>query len=325
MPQRPIRRTDTISTRIKRENHEKLRPAGRRQGNVKGCACMNYEFAMERRLREMDPGLHRRFTETVFALQRYLSRYRLMFPEYSDHSELHSLTVIDFCNRLAGDQITLMNADELYVLLMGCYLHDSGMGITMEQYRAFCGQIDFGDYFDIHDREDYPTIIRDFHHEFSGCFIRRYAELLEIPSDEHLSAIVQVARGHRKTDLTDRTEYPGDFTVPGGNRICLPYLAALIRLADEIDVAASRNPALLFDIESLSDQKQIMINRMIEAVRTLEVTETAFILHIDTGDQQIRDRLCLMVQKMQKTLDYCRKVVQERTPYKITQRLIVTE
>ena len=59
-----------------------------------------HDFAMEKRLREMSPELHRRFTDAVFGLQKTLSNYKLIFPEYTDHSELHSLTVIDFCNNL---------------------------------------------------------------------------------------------------------------------------------------------------------------------------------------------------------------------------------
>ena len=51
----------------------------------------------------------------------------------------------------------------------------------------------------------------------------------------------------------DESEYPAALRVPDGNTVCLPYLAALIRLADEIDVAAARNPTLLYDIESLTD------------------------------------------------------------------------
>lgn len=286
---------------------------------------MNHEFGMEQKLKELNPELHRRFTSSVFALQYYLSKYRLMFPEYTDHSELHSLTVIGFCNQLIGDQIDCLNADELYVLLMSCYLHDSGMGITPEQYREFSGQIDFGNYFDFCSRDDYPTIIRDFHHEFSGCFIRKFGPLLDIPSESHLQAIVQVSRGHRRTDLMDESAYPADFPVPGGNQICLPYLATIIRLADEIDVSANRNPKLLFDIESLSDQKQIMLNRMILAVKELRVTETAFILLIRNTDPQVMEQLYLMVRKMQKTLDYCRSVVSGRTAYTITQKIIKME
>lgn len=90
---------------------------------------------------------------------------------------------------------------------------------------------DFGDYFDTHDQENIPDIIRDFHQEFSGEYIKKYTEIFDIPSQEHLFAIVQVARGHRKTDLWDTKEYPEEICLPNGNKIHLPYLAALIRLA----------------------------------------------------------------------------------------------
>lgn len=83
-----------------------------------------------------------------------------------------------------------MNADEIYVLLMGCYLHDIGMGISQKDYEEFRTQIDFGTYFEHNSQDDVSKIIRDFHHEFSGAYIRKYAGFLEIPSQEHLFAVV---------------------------------------------------------------------------------------------------------------------------------------
>lgn len=282
-----------------------------------------HDFAMERRLRELDPQLHRRFTDAVFALQYNLSHYKLIFPEFTDHTNLHSLTVIDFCNRLIGQQLDLLNADEMYVLLMACYFHDTGMGITLSDYRVFSEQIDFGSYFDSHPKDDLPEIIRAFHHEFSGRFIRKYAELFEIPSAEHLQAVIQVSRGHRKTDLLDEREYPLTFPMPGGNAVCPPYLAALIRLADEIDVAAARNPVLLYDIESLTDEIEIIENKKLLAVRSLEVSETAFTVVTDPSDAFIAEQLRRMTVKMQKTLDDCRAAVNGRTPYTITQSRVL--
>jgi len=273
----------------------------------------------------MNPELHRRFTDAVFALQYNLSNYKLIFPEYTDHSNLHSMTVIDFCNRLIGDRIDRLNADELYVLLMGCYFHDTGMGITMNDYREFSAQIDFKNYFDTHSREDLPEIIRSFHNEFSGRFIRKYAELFELPSEEHLRAVIQIARGHRKTDLMDENEYPAALRVPDGNTVCLPYLAALIRLADEIDVAAARNPTLLYDIESLTDAVEIIENKKVKAVRQLLVTKDEFVLYVDPSDELILGHIREMVVKMQKTLDFCRRVVELRTPFVITQQRVRME
>lgn len=281
-----------------------------------------HDFAMEFRLKALNADLHKRFTDAVFALQNNLSNYKLIFPEYTDHTVLHSLSVIDFCNRLIGSQIDRLNADELYVLLMSCYFHDTGMGISMKDYEAFSREIDFGLYFESHSRDNYPTIIRDFHHEFSGCFIRKYAQLFEIPSEAHLFAIRQVSRGHRKIDLMDEAEYHSALPMPGGVVVSLPYLSALIRLADEIDVAAARNPILLYDIEVLTDEIEIIENRKVKAVRRLEISETTFKLLVDSSDADILNRLRRMVGKIQKTLDYCRETVRKRTPYLITQERV---
>ena len=285
----------------------------------------NHDFLMERLLRQMNPDLHKRFTDAVFSLQHVLTNYKMIFPEYTDHTSLHTLTVIDFCNRLIGDQIGRLNADEIYVLLTACYFHDTGMGITMQDYEAFGRRIDFGDYFDTHSRENLPAIIRDFHHEYSGQFIRKYADVFEIPSREHEQAIIQVARGHRKTDLMDEQEYPLEHRVPDGNTICLPYLAALIRLADEVDVAAARNPVLLYDIEALTDEIEIVENKKVLAVRSLQMSESAFTLIVSTPEEDILEEIRKMVGKMQRTLDCCRAAVNGRTPYVITQEKVLLE
>lgn len=284
---------------------------------------MEHDFLMEKRLHELDRPLHRCFADAVFALQHTLSHYRRLFPEYTDHSEQHSMNVIDFCNRLIGkEQIVKMNADEVYVLLMSCYLHDVGMGISESDYETFKHEFGADDYFEKHPEDTEGDFVRRYHHEFSACFIRKYALLLEIPSEEHLFCIMQVSRGHRKTDLFDDKEYPAAYPMPSGNTVCLPYLAALIRLADEIDVAADRNSQILYDIENIRDEFQIYCNRLQEAVACLHVNDESFVMDVKTQDEKIYQGLCEAQKKMQETLDLCRTVVHARTPYCITQKIV---
>ena len=282
-----------------------------------------YDFSLERRLRKLDSGLHQRFTDTVFALQRVLSNYKLIFPDFTDHTELHSLNIIDFCNRLIGDQIDKLNADEIYVLLLGCYFHDTGMGVSKNDFKEFSEQIDFGDYFETHSRDNYPEIVRNFHQEFSGLFLKKYAKFFEFPSDEHLFAVIQISRGHRKIDLNNRKEYPLALQLSNGNTICLPYLAALVRLADEIDVTASRNSKAIYDINKIVKEIDLIEFMKHDAVRALEVNEKEFIMTISTDNQRIHDGLTILAGKMKKTLDYCRSAVNDITPYTITQEDVV--
>lgn len=281
------------------------------------------DFLMEKRLRELNPELHKRFTNALFALQFTLSHYKRLFPEYTDHTELHSMNVIDFCNQLIGaEQIDLLNVDELYVLLMSCYLHDVGMGVSETDYELFMPELGGNEYLAKNPTRGISECIREYHHELSGAFIKKYADFLDIPSPEHVFCIVQVSRGHRRTNLLDTSEYPPDYRVPDGNTVCLPYLAALIRLADEIDVAAERNPTLLYDIELLIGEVEIFHNRLLTVVRNLEVTPDSFIMEVETEDAALYAAIENVRGKMQETLDLCRNVVQARSNYCIHQQRV---
>jgi hypothetical protein len=281
------------------------------------------DFALEKRLRELDKKLHTRFTDTVFAIQNILSNYQLIFPDFTDHTVLHTLNIIDFCNRLIGDQIYKLNADEIYAILVGCYFHDTGMGITKKDFDEFSLQIDFGDYFLTHDKNNYPEIIRNFHNEFSGLFIKKYANFFEFPSKEHMFAVVQISRGHRKTNLRDENEFPVSLKLNNGNSICLVYAAALVRLADEIDITASRNSHAIYDISKITKEIDLIEFMKHDAVKDLKISENEFVMIVSTDDEKIYEGLEKVALKMQKTLDECRSVVNDKTPFRITQERVV--
>lgn len=286
---------------------------------------MDTNYLCEQKLKRENPHLHKLFGNSVFCVQQMLVKYQNIFPNYTDHTALHSLEVIDFCNHLIGRNIDQMNADEIYVLLMAAYLHDSGMGITMSDYENFRKRIDFEDYFDTHSQENIPDIIRDFHQEFSGEYIKKYAELFEIPSQEHLFAIVQVSRGHRKTDLWDTEEYPEEFYVPNGNKIHLPYLASLIRLADELDIAADRNLQFMYDVEKIDNEYSRLEFKKHQAIRQLSINEDSLIMIADRSDESVYQSILDLKEKLDHTFQECKKVVRERTPYRITQRDILIQ
>ena len=285
----------------------------------------SYDMALERRLRALSPDLHKRFTGTVFALQYILSNYKLIFPEYTDHSELHSLNVIEFCNKIAGPELHKMNEDEIYCLLVACYFHDTGMGISKKDYDTFLKEIDVGDYFETHDINNAPRTIRDFHNEFSGKFIEKYADLFDIPSKEHLRAIIQISRGHRKTDLLDTDQYPIALRVPGGNTVCFPYLSALIRLADEIDVTESRNSRLLFDLPKMMYESHNIEFYKHDAVKEVIVEKERFVILYKTDDPDVTDALSELFEKMQHVLDTCRESTNGRTKFNISQKEITSK
>ena len=120
--------------------------------------------------------------------------------------------------------------------------------------------------------------------------------------------------------------YPLSLRTPNGNAICLPYLAALIRLADEIDITAAHNPILLYDIESLTEEIAIIESKKVKAIRSLRITEKDFVLTIGPSDGAILVKHREMTAKMKSTLDFCRAAVCGRMPYVITQeRVLIVE
>lgn len=280
---------------------------------------MSTDFLLERRLMNEAPELHQRVRDSVFVLQGMLERFLPRFPDFTDHSILHSLDVLDYSNRLLGsEQIARLSPGECYVLIMACYLHDIGMGVGQKDFEEFSQKIEFGSYFDTHDSADEAETIRAFHNEYSGHFIRKYAELLEIPTEDTLFPIVQVSRGHRKTDLFDEQEYPELQTEYGVIRTA--YLAAVIRLADEIDVGADRNPELLFDTSTLTQQKDIEAFGTHESIRHVDVSEDSIILHVKPKTPEYVSLLETLNGKIQQTLDYCRSAAEDRSDLRITQK-----
>ena len=283
------------------------------------------DYLLETKLRRENAGLHRRTKDSAAVLQKMLESFLPRFPDFTDHTILHSMDVLEYSNMLLGEkQIERLSPAECYVVIMSCYLHDIGMGINQKNYEQLSKKIDFGDYFETHSREDTETIIRDFHNEYSGLFIREYADLFDIPCDEMVFAIVQTSRGHRKTDLFDETEYH-DLMTPYGI-IRTAFLAAIIRLADEIDVGADRNSELLFDsskVQALDSQKAFGTH---ESILRVAVEEDAIVLYTKPKTPEYRGLIRDLADKIQETLDYCREVASSRSDFCITQtRVTIVE
>ena len=97
----------------------------------------------------------------------------------------------------------------------------------------------------------------------------------------------------------------------------------LIRVSDEIDVVATRNPLVMYDIDTLTDEIEIVENRKLESIRSMRMTANAFSLSCKTDDENIFSELQIMVGKMQKTLDYCKDVTSKRSEFEIRQSKVI--
>ena len=78
-------------------------------------------FFLEQRLQEGSPDLHKRLNDSIFVLRTMLQKFLIRFPDFTDHSILHSMDVAEFCNSIIGyDQVQKLLPEECYVLLMAC-------------------------------------------------------------------------------------------------------------------------------------------------------------------------------------------------------------
>ena len=273
------------------------------------------EFLCERALKTKDTFLHSCYRNSVFAMDRLLMNYKSVFPFYTNHTFEHSTQVINYCNMLAGaENVEKLNADELYILLMGAGLHDIGMGVSRKDFDAVKDRVDGLDQY-IKDHPDEPLgeYTREFHQELSAETIRKYSALFEIPSEEYVYCIGQIARGHRKHDLMNIEEYDPAFRLESGNTVRLPYLAVLVKLADELDVTADRN--LLFDMAVLqnwnNDSKAHFIRH--SAVHRLLPCGDKIVIQYDTDDAEIEKDIRELERKARLILEEYVTVIRERT------------
>ena len=281
------------------------------------------DFLLEKRLRAESPELHRRVADCVTVLKQALKSYAARFPFFTDHSVLHSMDVLEFCNRILGDQAEKLSPRECYVLIMSCYLHDIGMGISEKDYLSFRDQLGWSGWLAEHPEKDEAWFVRDYHHELSGLMIRKYAAVFEIPDEDLVFAIVQVSRGHRKTDLFDAAAYP-DLQAPDGV-IRTAFLAAVLRLADDIDMGVERNPELLFDPSGLTAQRDIDIFGIHESIRTVEVRDDRIILHVAPKEPRLIPQIEDTTEKIRQTLEYCRAAAAARSDLRIRQEEVMLE
>lgn len=279
------------------------------------------DFMCESRLKELDPDLHARYRNCVVVCQNILDNSISVFPDFTDHTILHSIEVIDFCNLLIDKEIGNMTADDLYVLLMGSLLHDLGMGISDKDYILLCPDMDLAD-IGWTDPSNMPGVVRSHHNEFSGKLINKYAEFFDIPNEHYVFAVIQASRGHRKIDLFDPDGFPETYEVGDGRVVHLPYIAALLRIADELDIAADRNLDFMFDTSKLHGPKDVFEFARHKAISEVRIEKNGIYVCAETDQKDIYDGINDLAAKLQETLTYCRNVINSRTQFKLSQNRI---
>lgn len=172
--------------------------------------------------------------------RRPLHRY------YTDHSVDHSERIIEKLSKLTEDLISGNNisSTEVYVLLAAAYLHDIGM----QDERAIGRDLDQIRY---HHHELTRKIITDrYIRQTEGSIRLGFNDLVPL---DIVHTIASIAEAHRRTNLQE-SQY-NEFTY-GDHEIRPRFLAALLRLADELDIDHRRVDIQVLSLMDNSDKAQ---------------------------------------------------------------------
>lgn len=166
-----------------------------------------------------------------------LQRYLQIHPEFTDHSIVHSETVLDRASDVLGKNIKSLNQSEIYILIMSCYLHDIGMVPTKEMKKQI-----------LKETIKYPEYIRENHHKLSSSYILDNYKSLGIIDQRYAEAMATVSMGHRQEELLDPEVFKPNFFVKSGSEtVCISFLSAILRLSDELDITHERIPDLIYN------------------------------------------------------------------------------
>lgn len=208
------------------------------------------------------------------------SRGLVNHPDFTLHGIQHSETIIGTVAKLMRtlkDKV-VFNDTERFLIGVSAYLHDIGMlidldgfieerleealdiqGLKSEEQRRLVlinftksyGEEQYAQEF--FDKENLAepkhmrdaALIREMHHLFSDFLINRFKDHLDISEGHEYLFVAPISRGHRRSDLS-RDEY--NATDLDGEPIKPGVLAALIRIADELDYSSKRIPDIHFEM-----------------------------------------------------------------------------
>ena len=284
----------------------------------------NYDFSLETRLNQLNSELAHRHNGCMSLFEQMLKKFLAVFPTFTDHTLLHTLNVTNITNQLLREDVKKLRAGEIYIYLMATALHDIGMGVSDKDIESFIDVSGLREYVESHTEMSRPTLIRKFHNEFSAAFVKKYWQILEIPNERYANAIAEVGRGHRKTDLMDKALYPADYDLGDGNKANLAVLAAVIRIADELDIASDRNPDLLYYTERMEgmSEKDVFEFSKHEAIRSVDFFDDFILISADTDDKGIEDGVTECARTVKETMNYCASVMENRGELRIACRQI---
>ncbi|MEO0529891.1 MAG: hypothetical protein AAF266_04850 [Planctomycetota bacterium] len=190
------------------------------------------------------------------------------FEDYTLHDEAHAIRVITLMHRLMGDELTeRLNPVELSLLILSAYAHDTGMAVGRKRREDLEASQGYRDYLLRNERaweeaeaakragdvksytfrssmlfQDY---LRRQHHVLSRELVEgELSSRFEVEGKSLARYLGMLCESHGQSMAWVAEHSPEPFAVEF--MLDLPFLACVLRLADYLDLDASRAPRSLF-------------------------------------------------------------------------------
>jgi len=205
---------------------------------------------LERALEQKNKHLYGRVQKTKQVVEGLINEYSSNFILYTNHTKKHTVDASEILGNKVMDKIDLeyLNEYELYVLSAASYLHDIGICRPNEDIEERYIEKSNG-----YNHLEFDEYIRELHPCLTYEFIQNEWGLLGL-EEKWKDAIALVAGRSSKLDIFghDHFEYSPD---GGRDKVCIPYLHALVQLADFVDIDNINANYLLRNYNEMEEYK----------------------------------------------------------------------
>jgi hypothetical protein len=192
--------------------------------------------------------LAKRLTDIREKAEPVLVRICEIFPDFTTHDIKHSEEVLQKLREIIPESLkNQMNAYEVYLLVASAYLHDIGM----VNFKDLINENEFEDFLkgvksELSPEDALRQFIREYHHTRTEKVINTHFAEFAIEDKHQAEIIGRICLGHRKENLHDQELFEPD-KMYRSYPINVPLLAALLRIADELDLTFERAPLIIYE------------------------------------------------------------------------------
>ncbi|MDO5329216.1 MAG: hypothetical protein Q4E88_03870 [Coriobacteriia bacterium] len=228
---------------------------------------MKYYFQLGKRLIKLNLDYVRILRDIHYATVPLLKKYMINYSEFNDHSYTHTERVIANSDNLVAQNLRRLNVDEIFIYLIACYFHDTGMGINDEFYDKYAEEV----LADLDTKNmSKKEIIRKYHNEFSAKILEMLQPKINNLPKEISDAARILCKGHRNYDLFDTNKFPKEIMLSNGSVVHIAYLTGLLRFADHMDLTRTRTKNIYYVDDDKFLEGYVNASNKINSVKYLD-------------------------------------------------------